>query len=236
MPSLTSKEQSELSAAVAKELSHPPTIGVVGVSGAGKSTTINTMFKTALPISHTTACTRKFEAQELQLALLQGQGAGQRTKLVVYDAPGLGEDVRKDPEYLEMYRRTLPHCDVILWVLSARNRAVALDQMYLKQFADLHQRIVFGLGQVDLVDPMNWKPGLPIPSVEQERNIAEIAADRSKRLGEVIEQQVKLVPYSNHQGFNLEELFASLISHVQGDRAWIFAGLKNFSFKQFLPK
>jgi predicted GTPase len=233
---LTSEENAQLAKAFARELENPPTIGVVGISGTSKSSTINTLFKTNLAVSHTTACTKQFEANQLQLRINQGQAQGYQTKLVVYDAPGLGEDVRKDPEYLAMYRKTLPTCDVILWVTSARNRAVALDQTYLANFRDLHDRMVFGLSQVDLVEPMNWKPGLPIPSAEQEAFIAEIVADRSKRIGDILGRTVKLIPYSNYKGFNLEELFAGLIGHVQGDRAWIFAGLKNFSYKQFLPK
>jgi predicted GTPase len=40
----------------------PPTIGVVGTSGTGKSSTINTMFKTSLEISHTRPCTKEFLA------------------------------------------------------------------------------------------------------------------------------------------------------------------------------
>ena len=93
---------------------------VVGVSGSSKSSTINTLFKTSLPVSHTVACTKQFEANELTLRMTHGQATGHVTKLVVYDAPGLGEDVRKDPEYLEMYREYLPRCDMILWVTSAR--------------------------------------------------------------------------------------------------------------------
>ena len=43
----------------------PPTIGVIGVSGVGKSTTINTLFKTNLPTSDTVRCTTEFEDVEL---------------------------------------------------------------------------------------------------------------------------------------------------------------------------
>ena len=82
---------------------------------------------------------------------------------------------------------------------------------------------------------MNWSPGLPIPSKEQEANIAEIAADRGRRMADVLGRDVRMVPYSNHKGYNLEELFAALLQACQGDRAWIFAGLKNFSYKDFLP-
>lgn len=69
----------------------PPVIGVVGVSGTGKSSTVNAMFRTDLPISHTTACTKDFWNVELAVHTSQGQRL-----LRVVDAPGLGEDIRAD--------------------------------------------------------------------------------------------------------------------------------------------
>ena len=234
---LSASEKSELSAAFQKELiKNPPTIGLVGVSGTGKSSTINTLFKTKLPISHTTACTKAFEASKIALRQTQGEAIGQETVLTVYDAPGLGEDIEKDPEYIEMYQQQLPRCDVILWVMTARNRAIALDQMYLLNFRKLFDRIVFGINQVDLISPLNWPNGLPIPSVEQESNLNEIVADRTRRLSKILEQPATVIPYSNMRGFNLEGLFAGILNKCQSDRAWMFGGLKNFSYKDFMPK
>lgn len=233
---LSNQDRDQLSEAISHELERPPTICVIGVSGSAKSSTLNSLLKLSLPVSHTVACTKRFEENEVSLRMTQGQAEGRTVKLVVYDAPGLGEDVRKDPEYLGMYRKHLPECDVALWVMSARNRAVALDQQYLDQMKEFQGKMVFGLSQVDLVEPMNWKTGLPIPSKEQEANIAEIIEDRSRRISETLGRKVRLIPYSNYKGYNLEELFAAVLTHVQGDRAWIFAGLKNFSYKDFLPK
>ncbi|MDG4765884.1 50S ribosome-binding GTPase [Solwaraspora sp. WMMD406] len=131
---MSAEEAGKLRRAWESELARkPPTIGVVGVSGVGKSSTINTMFRTGLPISHTAACTKEFTEVPLRVAPSSGPGAGDQVRLVVVDASGLGEDVRRDPHYLEMYERHLPECDVVLWVTAARNRAVALEQQYLRR-------------------------------------------------------------------------------------------------------
>jgi hypothetical protein len=58
MSRFSQREEEELARLVQELRQHPPTIGLVGVSGVGKSSTINRMFKTNLPISHTVACTK----------------------------------------------------------------------------------------------------------------------------------------------------------------------------------
>jgi uncharacterized protein len=235
MKQLTRKEEEELATLMKEALKKPPTIGLVGVSGVGKSSTINTLFKTQLPVSHTVACTKEFWELKLDVKMTQGPAEGEGVKLIVHDAPGLGEDLAKDDEYLGMYRDKLPDCDVILWVLAARNRAVALDQHYLVQLDGFHDRIVFGLNQVDLVEPMNWKAGLPIPSKEQETHIAKIVEDRGLRLSSVMKRKVEVIPYSTVRGYNLEALFTAMLQACARQRSWILSGLKNFSYKDAIP-
>jgi uncharacterized protein len=234
MDNLTPKEKEQLSQLIQEAVKKPPTIGLVGVSGVGKSSTINSMFKTNLPISHTKACTKEFRQVPLELKMNSGPAEGQNVQLVVCDAPGLGEDEKKDPEYLDMYHQNLPTCDMILWVMSARNRAIALDQRYLREFPELHERIVFGASQVDLLEPLNWKSGLPIPSREQEAHISEIIIDRSQRLSDTLGRKIEIIPYSSSRGYNLETLFTSLLQSCSGNRSWIFGALKNFSYKDFI--
>jgi len=134
-----------------------------------------------------------------------------------------------------MYEQYLPYCDVILWVMSGINRAVALDQLYLKRLSQFHGRIVFGLNQIDLVYPRDWSEDYNIPSRSMEQAINEIVEDRQKRLGSVINRSVEVIPYSASKGLNLELLFTSLIKNMPGDRSWIFQDLKNFSYKDFMP-
>ncbi|KUL29588.1 GTPase family protein [Actinoplanes awajinensis] len=108
---------------------HLPTIGVVGVSGVGKSSTVSALF-----------------------------GASP-TALTVQTVPGLGEDFRRDPGLLREYAARLPLCDVILWVQDARARGLALDQSYLETLRPPRDRLVFGVNQVDLIAPGDWAGG-----------------------------------------------------------------------------
>ena len=213
----------------------PPTIGVIGVSGTGKSSAINAMFKTTLEISHTRACTKEFRAIDMGMKILKGPAKDEPISLVVIDAPGLGEDIQMDPVYIEKYLQRLPECDVILWLMAARNRAASLDQQYLRQLSQFHDRIIFGLNQIDIVHPMDWSDSINLPSAEMEENIAEIIKDRSEKIADVIGRVPDLVPFSVTRGFNLEMLFNRLITSAPEERKFVFDLLKNFSYKDFIP-
>jgi len=236
IPELDEAARLQIQQAISTEIEQrPPTIGLIGVSGVGKSFTINTMFKTDLPTSDVVACTKEFRTNELAVNVTSGELAGQEVQLHVIDAPGLGEDVQLDPKYLAMYRQELPLCDVILWILTARNRAVALDQMYLQQLAEFSDKMVFGINQVDLVEPLNWNHKLNAPSEEQMANIEIIRRDRKEKIESVLGRSIEVFPYSAKQKFDLQQLFTGIIEACPEERAWIFSTIKNFSHLDFLP-
>lgn len=237
MARLTKAEIQQVRSAILTEITErPPRIAVIGVSGTGKSSTINAMFKTDLRISHTTACTKEFQATSLEMRVKRGVAQDERVSLVVVDAPGLGEDIARDPGYLEMYAEHLPLCDVILWLMTARNRAISLDQQYLGILQQYTGRMVFGINQVDLVHPMDWPGSLPIPSLEMERNITEIVRDRSERLARTIGAMPPVVAISAERGYNLEALYGALIAAIPENRRFIFDFLKDFSYRDFVPQ
>lgn len=213
---------------------HPPTIGVIGVSGTGKSSVINTLFGTKLDISHTKACTKDFLAIDLEAIGRKGEKEGQKKTLRVYDAPGLGEDIERDPSYLQMYHKYLPSCDVILYLISARNRAISMDQQYIKELKDYSQKMLFAISQVDLVEPCDWPNNSPIPSESQQKNIEEIIQDRKPRISKIVGQDIQLIPFSSIRGYNLEVLFNNILSTCKDDRAWLFSAIKSFSYKDFI--
>ena len=234
---LTAEEIEKLRQEILKEVNvKPPTIGVIGVSGVGKSTTLNSLFKTNLATSDTVACTKEFRSEPLKLEFQQGYAKNEKVSLVVIDAPGLGEDIFKDPEYLEMYKENLVECDVILWIMTGRNRAIALDQIYLKQLADFHPKIVFGINQVELIEPLLWNERINLPMEQQLKNIEIIQADRKEKIEKIIKTDIKLCSYSAKKKYNLEELFGLIIDNCPLNRKWVFDGLKNFHYTDFLPE
>jgi small GTP-binding protein len=235
-PPVSEEKLQEIVSLIKTEITErPPTIGLIGVSGVGKSSTINTLFKTQLATSDTVACTKVFTQVDLSLEFLRGQMQEMPVSLRVFDAPGLGEDIAKDPEYLEQYELYLDKCDVVLWVMSARNRAVALDQQYLEKLARFQEKMVFGVNQVDIVEPINWREGFNIPSREQEENIKIILNDRTEKIKKVVGRDIRLICYSAKRGYRLEPLFKMMLDACPLERRWIYEGLKNFNYMDFIP-
>jgi len=229
-PTQSDMSQAMVAAIEQQYEANPPTIAVIGLSGVGKSSTINAMFGTQLLTSATTRGTSEFESIRAKLGINRGQAKGGVGFLRVYDAPGLGEDQILDPKYLRMYEQHLPKCDVALWLVAARNRALALDQMYLDRLGPLLAgKIVFGISQVDLVDPILWDRARNMPSEEQAKNIALIAKDRADKLGNALGAKVECLPFSAPNYFRLMELYEHIITGVSPDRRWMFELVRTFS-------
>ncbi|MBT9727071.1 YfjP family GTPase, partial [Escherichia coli] len=108
------------------QLTHyEPVIGIMGKSGAGKSSLCNALFASEVsPVSDVAACTREPLRFRLQV--------GDRY-ITLMDLPGVGESGARDTEYAALYREQLPRLDLVLWLIKADDRALTVDEHFYHQ-------------------------------------------------------------------------------------------------------
>ncbi|KLO03628.1 hypothetical protein ABN09_00575 [Morganella morganii] len=187
-----------------KLINYSPTIGLMGKTGAGKSSLINSLFQSALsPVSNVSGCTR--QAQLFNMTI-------NNHTLTFIDLPGVGESLERDKEYHQLYRNLLPELDLIIWVLKADDRAWSSDEQCYRflteQCGYQSERFLFVLNQADKIEPCRqWDEHNHQPSLEQVANLE-------------LKQQAVITAFKPHhpvmtvsaaEGFQLTELAEQLI-------------------------
>lgn len=129
-------------------INYEPVIGIMGKSGAGKSSLCNALFQQPVCLtSDLLGCTR--EPQRLLLTVGE-------CSMTLVDLPGVGETPEYDEEYLALYKALLVELDLIIWVLRADDRARATDitayRALMEAGAD-PSRFLFVLTQADRIPP-----------------------------------------------------------------------------------
>lgn len=154
---------------ISESIGYEPRIGVMGKSGAGKSSLCNAIFQENIcAVSHVRACTR--EVKELTIQFNQH-------KLKLVDIPGVGENESRDQEYEALYREQLPSLDLILWVIKGDDRAFSSDERFYENVvkpAGGETKVLFVLNQADKIEPFReWDTERNQPSNAQRINIEE---------------------------------------------------------------
>ncbi|MEX5868319.1 GTPase family protein [Providencia hangzhouensis] len=185
-------------------INYSPTIGLMGKTGAGKSSLINALFQSALSqVSNVSGCTR--QAQRFSMTM-------NNHVLTFVDLPGVGESIERDREYHQQYRNLLPELDLIIWVLKADDRAWSSDEhcyrFLTEQCSYQPNRFLFVLNQVDKIEPCRqWDEVCQQPSYEQAANL-------------VLKQQAVIAAFKPHhpvmtvsaiENYQLTELAKQLI-------------------------
>ena len=146
------------------QLTHyEPVIGIMGKTGAGKGSLCNALFVGEVsPVSDVAACTREPLRFRLQI--------GERYMTLV-DLPGVGGSGVRDTEYTALYREQLPRPDLVLWLIKADDRALAVDEHFYRQVIGeaYRHKVLFVISQSDKAEPTCVGERL---STEQKQNIS----------------------------------------------------------------
>lgn len=185
-----------------KLTSHEPVIGIMGKSGAGKSSLCNALFQGEVtPVSDVHAGTR-----EVQRFRLSGHGHS----MVITDLPGVGESRDRDAEYEALYRDILPELDLVLWLIKADDRALSVDEYFWRHILQCgHQQVLFVVTQADKTEPCHeWDMAGIQPSPAQEQNIRE----KTEAVFRLFRPVHPVVAVSARTGWELDTLVSALMT------------------------
>lgn len=190
------------------------TIAFIGKTGSGKSSTINLLCNTNLPVDVAEACT-KFPI------VITGKHNGKEFNII--DLPGISECIGANIDYTPFYSKYLGIANTIVYLTQADTRAYKQDQLFVEMLIETNvinnkKNIVLGINKIDLLfkdkDHLN---GIDLKQVNENHFLIRekiddyfdnIFADVYKSISCISKESI--VPYSVYQKWNIEKLWSHI--------------------------
>lgn len=208
----------------------PFRVAIIGQSGVGKSSTLNAVFGLNCYVSDIAEGTKNVEEHIFPME--------DGFNLAIYDMPGLNNDIVKDMEYEELYKKILPECDVIVYVINASSKDIGEDCRILKETVlpicnenKVLENLILAVNKVDTIgqaldpnDPeLQWDIMNNVPTEKLKQCIKVKLGDISDKL--VTENLVggnhginikNIVFYSAVFNYNLRAFLLALLNTPEG--------------------
>lgn len=148
---LSDADSKTLRDAIDNEIRHKPfRVAIIGQSGVGKTSTLNAVFGLKGYVADIAEGTTQIEEKIFPM--------GDGFNLAIYDMPGLNNDIEKDLEYEQLYKKILPTCDVIVYIINAHSKDIGEDCRILKevvlpicQSGDTLKNIILAVNKIDTI-------------------------------------------------------------------------------------
>lgn len=239
---LSNSDKTAVDKAFNEQIKEPFRVAVIGQSGVGKSSTLNHLFGLTLPVSDIEEGTT--EVIEKVFKMPSG------LDLSIFDMPGLLQSRKKDAQYVKMYQKILPKCDVILYIMRANARNIGDDCDIIKnsilpicQANKIQKNFIIGINKVDIIgesEGSDWDRtnNCPTPRLVElmRTRVADICTkfvDEGILLAKEVDPDQKAVPleqivfFSALRNFQLDKLLMAVTN--AGERGWIWTGLDGYN-------
>lgn len=202
-----------------------PKIAIIGFTGVGKSTTLNALFNAGQPTSNVRACTQK----EAPIIGDVSKYTGSKGSVIIYDMPGLGEDIYSDRKHFETYKKVLPIVDIAVWTFHTGDRSMTPMQEALQGLInylgnDFQEKLMFAINKADAISPGEsaWNATLNSPSPEQRKNITELESYVREKIRQIMPRwNGSIVTYSAKTRFRLSQLMTAMVETLPQERRWV---------------
>lgn len=193
------------------------TVLFFGKTGAGKSSTLNSLFSLNLATDNAVACTKEPHITYLEKAHYSHLNLSYDQVRIV-DMPGIGESIRDDEKYMSFYEQWIPQTQTLVWVTQADTRAYKRDEVFLLKLKHLFHPsmlLIVALNKIDCLGvdegKNNFCPMKKTPSDEQIYNLPDKINDIYNIFSNAISHKIKLdksqiIPYTSSYGWGLQEL------------------------------